>query len=237
MPGSFVSFIVDALRLPVALAALAGVVLVALRVPRPPARSLHVPLALLGAGILAFVITGAAGLSILPRYLTVPVIALTLFAGEAIAGWTTLPRGSRERRGWGAGVVVLALIGVVFVATKVDTVHRFTRELHFITAVHDDLQATLRDPAVTRARRCGPVTFPNYRLVPDARWILDASRTQVGARSARRRAHGVAIFLIDPKTLNRYGFVDGASPRTNVPDPGFAPLVRHGRFAAYVSCP
>ncbi len=118
VPGSFFSFIVDALRLPVALAALAGVVLVALRIPRPPARSLHVPLALLGAGILAFVITGAAGLSILPRYLTVPVIALTLFAGEAIAGWTTLPRGGRERRGWGAGVVVLALIGVVFIATQ-----------------------------------------------------------------------------------------------------------------------
>ena len=237
VPGSFVTFIVDALRLPVALAALAGVVLVALGIPRPPARSLHVPLALLGAGILAFVITGAAGLSILPRYLTVPVIALTLFAGEAIAGWTTLPRGGRERRGWGLGVVVLALIGVVFVVAKVGVVHRFTAELRFITGVHDDLAATLHDPAVQRARRCGPVTFPNYRLVPDGRWILDASRTQVGARSARPRAHGVAIFLIDPKTLNRYGFVDGASPRTNVPDPGFLPLVRHGRFAAYVSCP
>ncbi|HVP01737.1 MAG TPA: glycosyltransferase family 39 protein [Solirubrobacteraceae bacterium] len=237
VPGSFVSFVVDALRVPVALAALAGLALVALRVPRPPARSLHVPLALLGAGTLAFVITGAAGLSILPRYLTVPVIALTLFAGEAIAGWTTLPRGGRQRRRWGAGVVALAVVGVVFVVAKAGVVHRFTAELRFITGVHDDLVATLRDPQVARARRCGPVTFPNYRLVPDARWILDASRTQVGARSARRRPHGVAIFMTDAKTLSRYGFADGASPRTNVPDPGYVPLVRHGRFAAYVSCP
>ena len=37
VPGSFVSFLVDALRPPVALAALVGVVLVALRIPRPPA--------------------------------------------------------------------------------------------------------------------------------------------------------------------------------------------------------
>ena len=165
------------------------------------------------------------------------MIALTLFAGEAIAGWTTLPRGGRERRGWGAGVVVLALIGVVFIATKVDVVHRFTGELRFITDMHDDLVATLHDPAVARARRCGPLTFPNYRLVPDARWILDASRTQVGARSARRRAHGRGDLPRRSQDAAPLRLRDGASPRTNVPDPGFVPVARHGRFAAYVSCP
>ena len=73
---------------------------------------------------------------------------------------------------------------------------------------------------------CGPITFPNYRLVPDTRWMLDAPRTAVGARSAQRRERGVAVFTIGRETLRRYGFADGASPLTNVPDPGFAPLVR-----------
>jgi hypothetical protein len=84
--------------------------------------------------------------------------------------------------------------------------------------------------------RCGPLTFPNYRMVPDARWMLDAPRTAVGARSAKRREHGVAVFTIGRDTLRRYGFADGASPLTNVPDPGFLPLVRVGRLSAYSSC-
>ena len=70
---------------------------------------------------------------------------------------------------------------------------------------------------------CGPITFPNYRLVPDTRWMLDAPRTAVGARSARRRDRGVAVFTVGRETLRRYGFADGASPLTNVPDPGLRP--------------
>jgi hypothetical protein len=80
------------------------------------------------------------------------------------------------------------------------------------------------------------VTFPNYRLVPDTRWMLDLPREQVGARSARRRERGVAIFVVGEKSLKRYGFADGASPLTNAPDPGFVRAVRRGRFVAYVSC-
>ena len=85
--------------------------------------------------------------------------------------------------------------------------------------------------------RCGPLTFPNYRLVPDARWLLDLPPERVGARSARRRERGVAIFVVGTKALRRFGFADGASASTNAPDPGFERAVRRGRFVAYVSCP
>ena len=233
VPGSLVTFVADALRPPVALMAVAGLVLVWRRLGP---RHLAVPLALLAAGVVTFVGTGVAGLSILPRYLTVPTVALTLFAGYALAGFTTLPHG-RARRLWTAGAAVLLAGGVAFAVVRAHVVDRLTTELAFIEGTHADLVAVLGTPEVRAALRCGPLTFPNYRLVPDARWLLDLPAERVGARSARRRAHGAAIFVVGEKTLRRYGFADGASPRTNAPDPGFVRGPRRGRFVAYVSCP
>ena len=97
--------------------------------------------------------------------------------------------------------------------------------------------AILHAPAVQRDLRCGPLTFPNYRLVPDSRWLLDLPARRVGARSARRRTRGVAMFVLGAKELKRYGFAAGASPSTNVPDPGFVPIARNQRFSAYAACP
>ena len=45
-----------------------------------------IPLALLGAGALTFVAIGVAGLSLIPRYLTVPAVALCVLAGYAVHG-------------------------------------------------------------------------------------------------------------------------------------------------------
>jgi hypothetical protein len=58
----------------------------------------------------------------------------------------------------------------------------------------------------------------------------------VGARSAKRRDRGVAIFVVGRKELERFGFAAGASPSTNVPDPGFVPVARNARYAAYANC-
>jgi hypothetical protein len=232
VPGSFLTFVADALRPPVALMAAAGLVLAWRRIGP---RRLAVPLALLAAGIATFAGTGLAGLSILPRYLTVPTVALTLFAGYALAGFTTL-RPGRTRRLWAYGAAVLLAGGVAFAAARAVVVDRLTAELAFTEASHRDLDAILRTRAVRDGLRCGPLTFPNYRLVPDARWLLDLPAERVGARSAQRRARGVAIFVVGEKALRRYGFADGASPSTNAPDPGFARAERRGRFVAYVSC-
>ena len=62
-------------------------------------RSVHVPIALFGAGVLTFVATGVAGLSVLPRYLTAPVVAVCIVAGYGVLGFTTLAPG-RLRRWW-----------------------------------------------------------------------------------------------------------------------------------------
>jgi hypothetical protein len=232
VPGSFVSFVTDTAREPVALAAAAGAVLLwRLRT----GRALHVPIALFGAGLVTFVGTGLAGLSVLPRYLTVPVVAVCLLAGYGVLGFTTLPPG-RVREVWSRAALVAAALGLVFVAIKAPVVGTLRGELRFIKGSHDDLVAILDDPRVRRAMRCGPLTFPNFRLVPDSRWLLDLPADRVGARSAKRRRHGVAIFVLGSKELKRYGFAAGASPSTNVPDPGFTPVVRNARFSAYASC-
>jgi hypothetical protein len=232
VPRSFVSFVVDAARPPVALAALAGAVL-AWRLRA--GRALHVPIALFGAGVLTFLATGVAGLSVLPRYLTVPVVAVCIVAGYGVLGFTALGPG-RLRLWWSRAAVAAAVLGAVFVVVKAPVIDRLFTELRFIRGTHAGLRAILDDPAVRRDMRCGPVTFPNYRLVPDTRWMLDLPRNRVGARSAQRRDRGVAIFVVGRKELQRFGFAAGASPSTNVPDPGFAPIARNARFAAYANC-
>jgi hypothetical protein len=232
VPGSFVSFVVDAARPPVALAALAGAVLAWRLHVR---RGVHVPIALFGAGAFTFVATGVAGLSVLPRYLTVPVVAVCIVAGYGVLGFTTLTGGA-VRQWWTRAAVAAAVLGAVFVVVKAPVVNRLTAELRFIRGTHADLAAILATPAVQRSMRCGPLTFPNYRLVPDARWMLDLPAGRVGARSAKRRERGVAMFVIGRKELERFGFAAGASPSTNVPGPGFAPIARNARYVAYAAC-
>jgi hypothetical protein len=120
---------------------------------------------------------------------------------------------------------------------KAPSVGKLTGELRFVGALHSNLDTLVRSAAVQRGLRCGPITFPSYRGVPDTRWLLDLPQKRVGARSARRRPYGVEVFVLGEKALRRYGFAQGASPRTNVPDPGYVPVARTPRFSAYARCP
>jgi hypothetical protein len=223
VPRDFVSFLADTTRPPVAIAAVIGGALAWRRRRTHPPRSLHVLVGLFLAGSLTFFLTSGAGLSVLPRYLTVPAVALCLPAAYLVT-----------RTRWMLGIAVVA--GLAFVIVRADTFERLATEMRFIRSTHDDLTAVLRTPQVTAGRRCGAVTLPNYRLVPDARWLLDASQRQVGSRSAFGRRYGVALLLVGDKLLSRYGFADGASPATNAPPPGFVRAVRRGGFTAYVGC-
>jgi hypothetical protein len=221
VPGDFVSFLVDTARLPVAIAAVAGAWW---SWRRHDARAVHVPIALFLAGTVTFFATSIAGLSVLPRYLTVPAVALCLPAGYLV---------TRTRALFALAVVA----GIAFVIVRADAFDKLATELRFIRSTHDGLTAVLKTPSVRAGRACGPVTLPNYRLVPDTRWILDATQKQVGSRSAVQRKHGVALLLVGEKLLRRYGFADGASPKTNAPPPDFIRGDHRGGFTAYVGCP
>jgi hypothetical protein len=236
VPGAFVTFLAGTVRAPVAALGAIGIWLALRGRPVVPRGPVVVPLTLFGAGAFTFLATSIAGLSTLPRYLTVPAVALALFAGYALLGFTQLPRGTALRRRWSRAAVGAAVLGAVFVALKAHSLTALTRELRFIRDTHDGLVAALHAPAVRHSLRCGALTFPTYRLVPDARWVLDAGRGRVGSRSAFRRRHGVAIFVLGRKALIRYGFAEGTSPTVNAPDPGYVRLTRRGLFAAYVAC-
>lgn len=237
VPGALVSFLFDVARPPVALLGVAGAVLA---VRRFGPRAMAVPLALLGAGVITFVGTGVFGLSILPRYLTVPVVALCVFAGFGLLGFLSLDAAHPWRARWRTAAIAAGVLGLAFVAIKAPSVGKLRDELRFVRTTHADLVALLDDDAVARARRCGPITFPTYRLVPDARWLLDLEPERVSARSAPGAVldRGVAVVVRGDKAVRRYGEAAGVSRRTNrVPAVPFARVAERGAFVAYAACP
>jgi hypothetical protein len=236
-PRLLVSQLVDQSRPPVFVAGLAGLA-VLLLAPRAGLRAASRPVrtvlvTLLVAGVLTFLAAGVGGLSLIPRYLSVPVVALTVLAALAATGWVGLPRdgatagdrpapgqgaqtpehaglrgasgrgavaGLPARTAWAGVVVVAAVLGVgAYLTVKRDSVTSIRSELRFLADARTDVRALVDDPAVRRAARCGPISLPTYRLVPEIRLQLDADARQVVARSDPRATRlgvlrrGVAI--------------------------------------------
>jgi hypothetical protein len=105
----------------------------------------------------------------------------------------------------------------------------------FVRSTHDELQSLLHRPAVSAARRCGPVVFPTYRGVPDSRWLLDAEA--VVARPATRAQTGVRIYVRGShKAVTRLGEAAGVPRTTNVVDPRFRFVARDGPLYAFARC-
>ena len=87
------------------------------------------------------------GLSILPRYLTVPAVALCVFAGYALAGFTALPADDPRRGRWMRASAAATVLGVVVLALLAPSLDRVSAELRFIRTTHDDLGRAARRPA------------------------------------------------------------------------------------------
>jgi hypothetical protein len=230
VPRAFATFLADVARPPVALA---GVVGLALAVRRFGVTRMAVPIALLGAGALTFVATGLAGLSIIQRYLTVPAVALCVLAGYAVAGFTTLEPGPRRSR-WRAAAAGALALGAVFLVVKASSFAGLRSELRFIGSTHRQLRTLLAARPVRDGMRCGALTFPTYRLVPDARWILDVPEGRVRSRAEDPRPGAVAVYVAgDEKFERRFGRADGVSRRTNR-QPAAEPALRSGPFVVFV---
>ncbi|HVS29223.1 MAG TPA: hypothetical protein VHE14_06700 [Solirubrobacteraceae bacterium] len=247
VPGAFVSFLAFALRPPVAAL---GVIGIGLALWRRGAAALALPLGLFAAGTLAFALTGLVGLSVLPRYLTVPAAMLCVFAAYPLAGCVDLARDDPWRRRWlraSTAVAVLGLAGALVLAPA--SVRKVRRELRFIRDSHDQLAALLRTPQVTAGLRCGPLTLPSDRLIADSRWLLHAPPRWVLTRAPEQgvvthdprqgpQAYGVAIYVSGSKPIKRFGHAAGIPHSTNVTvAPGFVVAARNGAFTARVRCP
>jgi hypothetical protein len=234
LPAAIPYFFSVLVKLPVLIAAAIGAVAGIALSPRRMA----MPLVLLGAGLGTFVLIGIAGASVIERYLAVSALALLVFAAVALGGWTML-RPGRLRAAWAAAAAVVALGGVVFTATRVDLSH-FDGELTFRGAAHDDLTRVLRSAPVRAALRCGPLTTPNHKLVPDSRWIAGLPARRVlpradGRHGAPRR--GVALVVDSRVAIFKHAWTDGDDPASiQLPPAGFRRATVTRFYTAYVRC-
>ncbi len=230
VPSAFVAYLADVARPPVAGAGVIGLVLA---VRRFGWARMAVPLALVGAGALTFAGTGIAGLSIIQRYLTVPAVALCVLAGYALLGFTTLSPGPWRAR-WRAAAAGGLVVGVAFLALKASSLQRLGSELRFIGTTHAELRTLLNSDVVRDGMRCGPLTFPTYRLVPDARWMLDAGPSRVRSRAEDPSPGAVSVYLATDGRFKRFAQADGVSRATNRAAAG-PPELRSGPFTVYVA--
>lgn len=234
-------------KLPVVLGAIAGIV-AALRLA--PRRSVAA-LALLVSLLVAFTAEGAAGASVLDRYMVPSAIVMLIFCALALGGWSLLDRRSRARRIWTVAAAVLVLYGIVQVNSTL-TVRGLRETLSYHEELDSGLKAALRNQTVLSAiSRCGLVSLPNNKLIPDVRWMLDdPPKVEVAARSQAReqvaggstslsrrlRAGSVAIY---PRAVTHFfnavaGFGEG--PLVAQPQVGFRTVYASRTYAIYANC-
>jgi hypothetical protein len=234
LPTAIPEFLEIILKLPVLVAAAAGL-LIALTLA--PKRSV-MPAVLFASGVGTFVLIGIAGASVIERYLAVAAVALLVFAAVFFAGFTML-RPGRARTAWMAGSAALVVFGVVFTAIQV-RLDYFDSELTFRGAAHDDLVRVLESRAVQDGLRCGPLSVPNHKLVPDSRWILDLPARRVIARAdpgARPPGAGVALVVTSRFAVFKHAWSnDNDSPLIQSPPAGWRRVVTGDFYAAYARC-
>jgi hypothetical protein len=220
----------------------AGLIGLAVAIWKFPLRAI-VPVVLFVAGAFTFVAAGLAGLSVLPRYLLVPSVMMTLFTAVALGGWTMTPRGSRLRRGWIVAAAAITVVGLGYTAVRPPSLERFNSELSFRGEQGRSLHRLLETGVVERGLRCGAVSVPTHKLIPDARWVLDLGASSVVARSdpstasQRKARYGVAIFPVGRRNVLRTGFAVNTDAITQVPAAGFQRIATDKYFAAYLRCP
>src|SRR5436190_881972 len=178
VPAATRSFLVRLDKLPVFAGAIAGFALALWCAPR----RVWMPLILFLSGVGTFFMVGVAGLSVIQRYLLVPSLMVMIFAGVAVAGWTMLRPRSAVRRGWMLAAGALVLFGILFTVLRVN-VDKLDVELRFRGDAHAALSQLLSDPAVKAAERCGAISTPTHKLIPDVRWLADKRAGQDVARA------------------------------------------------------
>ena len=235
LPSAIPQFFANLVKLPIVVASVIGFAAALVAVPK----RVVAPLALLAAGIATFVLIGIAGASAIERYLAVAALALLVFAAFALGGFTVLERGTL-RKVWAGLSIAVVIGGAVFTAFHLN-LNRFDAELSFRGKAHDDLVRVLADPKVKAGLRCGPLTLPNHKLVPDSRWIADLPYAKVRARADPKLkpqpTKGVGIYVTSRFALFKHAFTSpNDSVLIEVPPPGFTRVKVTPFYSAYVAC-
>ena len=234
-------------KLPVLLGGIAGVPLAVWLAPRQT----RAPLGALAVLLAAYLLEGAAGGSVIDRYLLGPATLLLLFCAVAIGGWAMLEARSAIRRVWMGGALALVVFGVWSAASTLSlTSLRTTLAYH--EDFHKGLVVALHNPEVRRElRRCPLISLPNNKLIPDARWIMNTvSQKNIVARSQARsdvehhshkladrlKAGSVAVFPLGAAVFFEAIVDVGDEPHDQVPQPGYRRIYTSRYYAVYADC-
>lgn len=234
-------------KLPVLLGVLLGLPIAVWLAPR----RVLTPLVALVLLIAVFIAEGAAGASVIDRYLMGAAIVMLLFCAVAIGGWAMLRPKTALRRVWLLGALVLVLYGGVAAATTL-SLSSLRTTLAYHEDFHEGLAAALSSPRVHAAlRRCPLLSLPDNKLIPDARWILDsAGQHDIVARSqaraeAKRGAHAlgerlrrgsVAVYPLGSAVFFKAIVDVGDDPRDQVPQAGYRRIYTSRYYAVYDNC-
>lgn len=229
-PPRFVGALAHLMQLPVMVLAVIGVVLAVRareRLRLAPAAVLFV----VGAGAYLGIVAG--GFSAIDRYAWMAVIALTLFAGYALGGFTG-EQDPRVRERWRRLSVTSVVVGIAGFAALTPNLNLVQQDLVDRPRLLEKYDALLHRPAVRAASRCGPVNVDAYFRIYETRWALDAPTARVQPRPARSDEGGVLFSTLTDTAV--------ASEQQRDAFPRFVESRRSGReqvdeLTAYLSCP
>jgi hypothetical protein len=233
-------------KLPVLLGGLLGIPIAVWLAPR----RVLAPLAALACLLFVFVAEGAAGASVVDRYMVGSAIVLLPFCALVVGGWSMLRRGWL-RRVWVALAAALVVYGSLEVATTL-SLSSLRNTLAYHKDFHEGLASALRAPAVrARLARCPLLSLPDNKLIPDARWILGSvgqreivARSQAAAdrrRGAfalerRLRRGSVAVYPLGAAVFFEAIVDVGDDPRVQIPEKGFERVYTSRYYAVYANC-
>ena len=208
-------------------------------------RRAALPVVLGALGVLTFLIIAAAGLSAIPRYLTIPSLLLSLCVAVTLGGWTLMT----DRRARIAGVAI-AVFALLVIAWRAPSYRKDARVLDhqatFVSKQHQSLFAVLDDPRVVALMaHCRPLTVPTHSTIPIIRYKTGLAKHAVQATIAQRQAPRAGLLFVN-KTFNfepaaaRSALGQGSKshkPWSNRKLPGFDRVARHGKWTVYARCP
>ena len=206
-------------------------------------KQLILPAILVATTWFSYLVIASGGLANVWRYVLVAAVGLIIFAAYALTGWMTVERSNPLRRWWAAGALLLVIGGVGWTVTHLN-LQRIDEDVKKRRAITDGFRAVMTDPAVLRARRCGRVSIPSQKLLPEAKWAFNLEPPQIIPRSDTSipvQKEGVAI-LINPAyesrpdlNINEYAVDDGWR-KLQIPPPGFKYIAGNEYFLAYGRC-
>ena len=200
-------------------------------------REAILPLVVVAAMTLVFMIGPAFGLPLIGRYVRTPSVLLTLFYGLAVCGFLTL-NDPRARRLWMWIGIACAGLSIVFLPWHVGMLADLERRIDRDGAMYAGLRDTAHDPAVRRAvEECGGrITATDYRPLPHLRWWLGTDPGSVGTTFAGASPRADVMLLPRRVPLMRR-FYQENFPRQAAP-PGWQEIYRNGlwRVVAAPGC-